>query len=780
MSLRLPFRALGKPRLPALDRRIHRRAVARELVGPNTRGARAHRRSPSVLTHVEAVYPPSALAERATPTSCSPSPSTSMATCRQSMSPRSGGDDLDQAAIVAVRQWTFVPAKRDGKPVSSRIRIPFHFAPPCGSARDRRAEAGRRARAPRAAGSSWSRGRWVERTRQPGKPGHRGHRPRAPRPAEPRRVRLQSRASASSRACREATRPSCSSSRPASCSPTRAARATPSRSSCAASTRARGRTSSSRSAACRSTRAATCTATATPTRTSSSPSWSSRSAWSRGRSIRGRATTPSPAAPTTSSASSSAGSPRSTRAAASARSGCSSSGARRARARTRSRGAELYQTDGFGQNRDAQRASGDGAVRGRARRPTARTASRAGATRPTSTAPASSARTTIDAGRIGFYDTYDLTSSRASRSAGRRRLALLARGRPRDAASGDVDAHAAGLRRFSATMRLRENFTGLPARRAGAAPDDPRAARRPARSRRHEASRSARAARRACTATALRAAAGARARLLRARRQRRRGTQQRIEAATGAPVHDRDRSSTRSSATSASTPTRTCARSPWLTLRGGVRADLFTFDVLDNCAVHDVAHPSTDEPARRRELPRSAGLRPPPRAEPARRRPRARRSCRARRCSSARSAASRFSVSYGKGVRSIDPSYITQDVKTPFASVIAVRGRRRRTPAQIGERRRSSRGRSSSRPTSIAISSSARPRAATSSAAARRAPGWVGRAARSPGACFDEAANVTLVQSTFDDTHLLVAVRARRRRALGHGALQRAPVHDRG
>src|SRR2546423_2593226 len=30
-----------------------------------------------------------------------------------------------------------------------------------------------------------------------------------------------------------------------------------------------------------------------------------------------------------------------------------------------------------------------------------------------------------------------------------------------------------------------------------------------------------------------------------------------------------------------------------------------------------------------------------------------------------------LSASYGQGVRSIDPSYVTQDVKTPFASVTA-------------------------------------------------------------------------------------------------------------
>src|SRR5262249_22425851 len=34
----------------------------------------------------------------------------------------------------------------------------------------------------------------------------------------------------------------------------------------------------------------------------------------------------------------------------------------------------------------------------------------------------------------------------------------------------------------------------------------------------------------------------------------------------------------------------------WLTLRGGARTDLFTYDITDNCAVHSVSHPSKTEP----------------------------------------------------------------------------------------------------------------------------------------------------------------------------------------
>ena len=34
----------------------------------------------------------------------------------------------------------------------------------------------------------------------------------------------------------------------------------------------------------------------------------------------------------------------------------------------------------------------------------------------------------------------------------------------------------------------------------------------------------------------------------------------------------------------------------WLSLRGGVRAEIFTYDVLNNCAAQIVAHPSTTNP----------------------------------------------------------------------------------------------------------------------------------------------------------------------------------------
>jgi len=86
--------------------------------------------APVVLTHVDAVYPPSALTSRkhADVVVITTVDVDGHVSKVEVMSPPA--TELDDAAIMAVRQWTFVPAKRDGIPAASRIRIPFHFAPP--------------------------------------------------------------------------------------------------------------------------------------------------------------------------------------------------------------------------------------------------------------------------------------------------------------------------------------------------------------------------------------------------------------------------------------------------------------------------------------------------------------------------------------------------------------------------------------------------------------------------------------------------------------------------
>jgi iron complex outermembrane recepter protein len=86
---------------------------------------------PTVVTHVDAEYPPSALKERkhadvVLVVTVDADGHVSKVTVLQS----SGGSDLDEAAVIAARQWTFTPATKGGKPVASRIKVPFHFAPP--------------------------------------------------------------------------------------------------------------------------------------------------------------------------------------------------------------------------------------------------------------------------------------------------------------------------------------------------------------------------------------------------------------------------------------------------------------------------------------------------------------------------------------------------------------------------------------------------------------------------------------------------------------------------
>ncbi|MCL2725669.1 MAG: TonB-dependent receptor [Polyangiaceae bacterium] len=85
---------------------------------------------PSVVTHVDAEYPRSALATRRHADVVLALTVDVDGHVSKIDVIESGSKELDEAAIVAARQWTFVPAMRAGKPVASRIRVPFHFAPP--------------------------------------------------------------------------------------------------------------------------------------------------------------------------------------------------------------------------------------------------------------------------------------------------------------------------------------------------------------------------------------------------------------------------------------------------------------------------------------------------------------------------------------------------------------------------------------------------------------------------------------------------------------------------
>jgi iron complex outermembrane receptor protein len=109
---------------------------------------------------------------------------------------------------------------------------------------------------------------------------------------------------------------------------------------------------------------------------------------------------------------------------------------------------------------------------------------------------------------------------------------------------------------------------------------------------------------------------------------------------------------------------------PWLSLRGGARAEFLAYDVRDNCAAHTVAHPSTVNPpidqscltqqdfGRPREpdqLTTTSGVAILPRASLI--------------AGPLRDVA--LSASYGRGIRSVDPEHVITDVQAPFASIVA-------------------------------------------------------------------------------------------------------------
>jgi iron complex outermembrane receptor protein len=85
---------------------------------------------PVVVQHVDPVYPPSALATRRQAEVMLAVTVDADGHVLKADVLRSGGADLDEAATAPVRQWTFAPATKDGKPMASRIKVSLHFAPP--------------------------------------------------------------------------------------------------------------------------------------------------------------------------------------------------------------------------------------------------------------------------------------------------------------------------------------------------------------------------------------------------------------------------------------------------------------------------------------------------------------------------------------------------------------------------------------------------------------------------------------------------------------------------
>ena len=401
-------------------------------------------------------------------------------------------------------------------------------------------------------------------------------------------------------------------------------------------------------------------------------------------------------------------------------------------------GVELYQTAGFGQNRDGRRATVMAQYEGKSGTHTYRISAQA------YIASFHSAGVLREddylAGRLGFFDTYDTTQG-----ADTSRYSL----------SGVLESRFGqmvvrnqifGIAR---PMQLRENFTGFLLD-----PQEPTQSPHGQRGDHIEV---------ASMAATIGAHGFGRWRMeilnqpqeievgYYARGDFVHSTQQRIEAATRAPYH-----------TEADLESRlgdlglyadlNLKPWKWIAVRGGIRGDLFTYDVLDNCAVKSVSHPSKinppgddsclsqqdfgkyREPSQRSTttgtslLPRVSLILGPLLGISA-------------------------SVSYGQGVRSIDPIYITQDAKTPFASAESIDAglsfARQIGPVALSVRTaffqtRVDRDLLFSQTAGRNILSLGTTRIGSASAA------------RVTGSFFDVATNLTYVRATFDDTGLLI------------------------
>ena len=401
-------------------------------------------------------------------------------------------------------------------------------------------------------------------------------------------------------------------------------------------------------------------------------------------------------------------------------------------------GAEIYSTDGFGQNRDARRGAAMAQYEGELASGTWRLAGAAYATEYHSAGVLR--EEDVAAGRKGFYDTYD---TRQGGSGSRFHV------------SADVETRSGDFKLYQQLfairrgMRVRGNFTGflLDTQEAEQTPHGQRGDLFDLDM--EESTVGGRGAART-SADVL-----GRPQELElgyfARFDDVKASRQRVEATTGVPYLTETDLRSKLADLGLYVDTRLRPLES-LTLLGGVRGDLFAYDVLDACAVQSVSQPDPNNPpgdtscldqqrfGRHREpsqrsstastqlMPRASVLVGP-------------------------FSNVTFSLSYGKGVRSIDPNYITQDVATPFASIDAGEGgvtySRHVGHAAIV-------GRSVFFATHVdkdQIFSETEGRTILGGGTTRT--GWSG-AFRLVSTAFDQNLGVTLVRSRFDDSGLLV------------------------
>jgi TonB family protein len=401
--------------------------------------------------------------------------------------------------------------------------------------------------------------------------------------------------------------------------------------------------------------------------------------------------------------------------------------------------AEFYETDGFGKNRDATRGSAIGQYEGHL----------GGETTYRLTLQGYSARwhsagvireDDLEAGRKGFFDTYDFGQGGNA---------------TRFSVSGEIESRSGSVvyrnQVFAilSSARLRENFTGFLLD-----VQEPQQTLHPQRGDLVDQSTSA-------TTVGIRGFARTSLDALGRRHEAELGyfarydvtdgTQYRIEAATNAPYHvDLDLHSQIADIGIYGDVSLTPLS--WLTLRGGARLDLFTFDILNRCAVQSVAHPSLTNPPLDASCidQESFGAHREP-VQPA--------------TTSSMAFLPRvsalvtpvthltFSGSYGKGVRSTDPQFVTQDVKTPFASARSIDLGASYTRDLAGTALALRAGVFETKVDKDLIFSESAGRNVLGGSSTRRG---LLAAARLTGGFLDESLNVTLVRATFDDTGLLI------------------------
>ena len=400
---------------------------------------------------------------------------------------------------------------------------------------------------------------------------------------------------------------------------------------------------------------------------------------------------------------------------------------------------ELYQTDGFGQNRDGKR----GTLMLQYEKVASETRYRVAANAYIASFHTAGVLREDDysAGRVGFFHTYD---------------PLQGEDTSRYALSAEVETHHGTLQARNlafvsvSSLRLRENFTGflLDVQEPLQAP--------------HAQRGDLLDLNNLAKTAGLRGSARVREMVGKMPQELEIGyyargdfvssTEQRIEASTGHPYHtDTSLDSTLGDVGLYADANLRLLRQ--LSLRGGVRGDLFTFNVDDLCAVHSVEHPSQSNPPGDQSclaqqnfgayrdpnqhvttvgsaiMPRASLIAGPFYGVSA-------------------------SLSAGKGVRSIDPSYVTQDAKTPFASIKAYEGgltyeRALASGIELGAR-------SALFQTTVdrdLIFSQTAGRNVLGGATTRTGSA---NSLRVTGPFYDVSSNFTYVKATFDDTHLLI------------------------